>query len=511
MLVNLEPETIKAATDNPVTFVRTVFNVRPNPWQASVLSRLWDRGITREAIKSCRRAGKTALLAWIVILWMLRKEGARCLCTAPTEHQLRDLLWPECHTWIKRGGLEAVLLWSKTIIRHVADPIGWYAAARVGRIHKEGIAGETGGEAFGLQGLHSPHMLVVADEASGIPNPAYVAIEGSLSGGDPKLIAAGNPNVPSGWFFEAFNRDTANWHTTSVGYLDAPMVDNAWAENMIQRFGKRNPVVRVHVLGMFPTGVKGGLIPLWAWEEAQQPERRADLAATQENDRRVLGLDVAREGSNRTVLAYAEGAVIHKLELIDEYKAPKIARAVQARFMEFEPDFVVVDSDGGYGAGVVDSLEEMRVPGVVAWRGSAAATDSKHFTNARAELAWSVKLALEEGRLSVPGPDADSWGSSWSLEAMCQAQATGVKYHHMPDGRICIESKKEMEKRGLESPDEFDACCYAMVPILLAPSIGSGAFLPSQPRARDGMTVNTNRGRHGIRRGQVSRSMLMGQ
>jgi len=473
MLTDEDLDLFADAVDDPIDFVYDVIGASPQAWQRKVLRDLGDPDATRIAVKSCHGPGKTALDAWAVLWFLSAFDTPKVPCTAPTEHQLFDNLWPEIHKWIRRSDFELwrFLKWAKTRVSAIVPVTGetdpeWFAVARVSRITKTGTS--EFGEAYGLQGFHAGDLLFVVDEASGVPDPVYAAIEGALATGHAKVLATGNPNVPSGWFWRAFHREQRDWRLHTVGYQDSPQVSKKWAESMIRRYGIDHPWVRVRVLGEFPLEAEKGLVGLWAWERASEPGL-AERLLEQYGGRRALGVDVARYGKNRSVIAYATGPVVHRLKSFVKRNTMELVAEIRRAIREHEPEVIVIDAEG-QGAGVVDRLRELHIPNVVAWYEGGAAIENSEFLNARAELAWRFKTAIEHvdgPKISIPRDDD------------AEAQAVNIRYHIQSNGKIKLESKDELAKRMADgSPDEFDGIRYALVPWLVGPTTSGGAAVP---------------------------------
>lgn len=460
-------------------FVREVIGAIPQDWQAKVLRGL-NGDTIRNAVKSCHGPGKTALDAWVILWWMSTRKYARVPCTAPTAHQLDDKLWPELKQWLddSRGELGRDMLWTKTRLVNRQYPDRWFATARVAQVRR---GGPMEAEAPGMQGSHADHLLFIIDESSGVHDATWGAVEGALSTNtEVKVLATGNPNCPVGWFFKAFHKHRAKWNLYTVSFKDSPNVSDEWAKDMIEMYGIDHPWVRVKALGEFPTEVDGGLIPLWAWERATDPSKHAELMEKfGKSSRRCLGIDVADQGEDRTVFAFATGPVVHELKKFAKLDTVAIVKKAVEHIEEFKPEIIVIDGDGGYGAGVVSMLKAKKYKNIISWRANSTPKKPKQFLNVRAELSWALRMALTEGRAAIPDDEQAS------------IQATTIRYVEMEDGRTKIMSKELMKSKfGLKSPDEWDAITYALVPALVSPSILVPAHLP-KPK-RDGRRLGRN-------------------
>lgn len=464
---------VKVVKD-PIAFVHRAIGAKPQRWQKKVLRDLADPEITRIAVKSCHGPGKTALGAWAILYWLSKYVRPKVPCTAPTEHQLSDVLWPEIDTWLtkSRFQLKRFLHWTKTKVSARDPETGkddpkWFAAARVSRVSKVGHNEQ--GEAYGLQGFHADFVLFVIDEASGVPDPVYAAIEGALATGEAKILALGNPNVPFGWFWRAFHKEQEHWSLHTISYKDSPRVSNKWAQSMIDRYGIDHDWVRVRVLGEFPAQAEAGLVPLWAWERCSVPAQCARLLE-EVGGRRTIGVDVARYGKNRSVIAYATGPVCHELESHGNCSRKQLVGHIKRAIKKHEPHFIIVDANGP-GGDVVDDLMDDGIPNIIPWMEGGGALEPDEFLNARAELAWAFRLAAEREELGLP-QDSDA-----------EAQAVNVKYEIMETGKIKIESKEKMAKR-MDSPDEFDAIRYSLVPYLVGTATAEDGAVAVPPTNR---------------------------
>lgn len=463
----------------PVDFLLYGLGFEPEKWQAEEFAKVNDHGTVQHAIKAGRGVGKTCFDAALVLYWLWTREYSRVACTAPTKHQLKNQLWVEIHKWIRNSKLELWrwIEWQKERVHMIGHEEEWFATPIVSTIFREGEQEE----AYGLQGMHAEDMLWILDEASGMKDAAYGAIEGSLSMAKRvKLYATGNPNVPTGWFYDAFHSHRDEWDTRTVSYRDARRNwerTKAWAEKNIRIYGEDHPWVRVKVLGEFPTSSEYGLIPLWAWERATAPGKAEEIIASQETQHRVIGVDVADTGENATVFARAEGRAVTELHKMYKLDTTAIASELMTHVIDFRPRTIVIDADGGYGAGLVSVMRERFAKekrfdvNIVAWKAQKSPRNQERFTNSRTELSWMVKDAIEAERLSMPDDDKAA------------KQATTIKYEPKEDGRVQVWPKERMKKKlALDSPDEWDAITYALVPALLGYSLVPGAGGDQQPR-----------------------------
>lgn len=421
--------------NDPAGFCRAVLGVSPEPWQQQALQAV--QANDRIAIRSGHGVGKSALLAWLVLWFLSTRSVAKIPCTAPTAHQLLDILWGEIAKWRRR--LPAVLAdridVKKDRVELIHAPYECFAVARTARKEQP--------EAF--QGFHSENLLFIVDEASGVDDAIFEVGEGAMSTVDAKTVLAGNPTRASGYFFEAFHRARAAWATLRVACADSSLVAPKYAAGMAERYGIDSNVYRVRVLGEFPTAEDDAVIPL-DWCESAVHRDVAPL----ENSRVVWGLDVARFGSDRTALAKRRGNVL--LEPVKSWHGKDLMQVSGLVVDAYEavddtecPDEILVDSIG-IGAGVVDRLRELGLPARGVNVAEAAATDARH-NRRRDELWWRVREWFEARDCVIPDDPA------------LIAELSLPKYRFTSAGKLQVESKDDMKGRGVQSPDLADALC----------------------------------------------------
>ncbi len=420
---------------DPVGFCRALMAVAPQPWQEDAL-RAIEAG-DRVAIRSGHGVGKSALLAWLVLWFLSTRGAAKVPCTAPTAHQLSDILWGEIAKWRRRLPAELAdrIEVKKDRVERVDAPQECFAVARTARREQP--------EAF--QGFHSENLLFIVDEASGVDDAIFEVGEGAMATQGAKTVLAGNPTRASGYFFEAFHRDRSAWTALRVSCADSALVAAKYAESMAERFGSDSNVYRVRVLGEFPTAEDDAVIPL-DWCESAVCRDVAPI----EDVRVVWGLDVARFGSDRTALAKRRGNAL--LEPVKWWQGKDLMQVCGLVLDAYEaaddadcPGEILVDSIG-LGAGVVDRLRELGLPARGVNVGEAAAAGGRH-ARRRDELWWKAREWFEARTCVIPDDSA------------LIAELSLPKYRFTSAGKLQVESKDELKSRGVQSPDLADAFC----------------------------------------------------
>lgn len=419
--------------DGPVLFVREILGATPEPYQEDLL-RAVGRGERKISVRSGHGTGKSTALSWSMLWFVLFRFPNKVVVTAPTTAQLYDALFAELKRWI--GELpEAlrILLEVKTDrVELVAAPSEAFISARTSRAEQP--------EA--LAGVHSDNVMLVVDEASGVPEQVFEAASGSMSGHSAITILAGNPTRSSGTFYETHNRLAEHWLTLHWSCVDSKRVSREFIDEMKTRYGEDSNAYRIRVLGEFPMGDDDTIIPLHLAEAAKS--RDVTAAPT---TRPVWGLDVARFGSDRTALAKRVGPVIAEVETWKGLDLMQTVGRVKAQYDGLlpseRPSEILVDVIG-LGSGVHDRLRELGLP-VRAVNVSEAPAFGATYSNLRTELIFRFRGWLEQR------------GSRLPSDGELIAELTSIRYSFASSGKMKAEGKDDMRRRGLRSPDKADA------------------------------------------------------
>lgn len=442
---------------DPVAFAREVLVFEPDEWQKSALMDLAAN--PKVAIKSGQGVGKTGMEA-VCLLWFLCcYPYPRIVATAPTKQQLHDVLWSEVNKWMSRSPLLSdILKWTKTYIYMRNYEKRWFAVAR------------TATKPENMQGFHEDNMLFIVDEASGVADPIMEAILGTLSGANNKLLMCGNPTRTSGTFFDAFNADRAIYKCHTVSSADSPRTNKENIESLIRKYGEDSNVVRVRVKGLFPNQEDDVFIMLSIIEHCIMLDLPEDVPIK----RISFGVDVARYGSDETIIARNVGGNITlpvmfrgQSLMTTVGKIVQQYRAVIKEFPTYRGKIYVNIDDCGLGGGVTDRLEEVKqeeklnrmvivpvnaagkVPDAIVNKQKEKACDI--YDNLTTYLWGTVKDMLIAEEITLQNDNE------------LVAQLSCRKYRLTSRGKMLLESKEEMKKRGIDSPDRADAValsCY---------------------------------------------------
>jgi hypothetical protein len=443
MITDLSTEALQFYEDHPVDFCRDLIdNVDFDDWQIEAFDNLVKDHFV--AIKAGSGVGKTVWLSLAMLWFLATKPFSKVPCTAPSQHQLSDLLWGEAHKWIGRSNYLAELLdWTQTKIAVKKYGPEWYAVARTARVATGGTVAE------GLQGFHAEeNLLYIGDEASGIPDEIFPALEGALTGKGAYVILTANPTRLTGYFHSVFNdiRMRGMYKLMTVSCYDSKFVSERYLKMMEIRYGKNHPIYQIKVLGEFPTADVNLLF---------QPE---DIEAFKNHDpidmRGVrmpfeMGLDIGRS-INKSIMCIRRGPVI--LEYIEKELTGTVADTVEVTqwaveiIQAYGPESVKVDAIG-IGVGVYDNLVRLYPKVVKPVIGNAVPADDKKrfYANLRAQGYWELRNLLPSLYCK-------------KIPDKLIEEVSDIRYL-LRNGKILIESKKDMK----ESPDYTDATMYAFL------------------------------------------------
>jgi phage terminase large subunit len=460
----LEPRVSAAASklrewrEHPVTFVREVFNAEPDAWQVESLEAFPVH--QRMAWKACKGPGKSTVLAWLIWLFLLTRLHPKVVATSITGDNLRDNLWTELAKWQKRSALlSSAFTWSKERIVCNAHPETWWASARTWPRDADATK-----QADTLAGIHGDFVLFVLDEAGGIPDSVAATAEAGLANADPargteaKLLIAGNPTHLSGPLYRACTRERRLWWVKEISSAPddpqrTPRVSLQWAQEQIDKYGRENPWVLVNVFGQFPPGQSNALLGV---EDVGLAMRRTVAEAAYEHSARVLGVDVARFGDDRSVIFPRQGMAAFRPKTFRNLDTMELADQVALSIQKWQPDAVFVDQTG-VGAGVVDRLRQLghRVLGV----DNGGKATNPRMANKRAECWWNMAEWVRSGGCV---PD----------DTELIPELTEPTYSFNPTGQLVLESKAHLKERGLPSPDKGDALALTFTaPVVPRPKL----------------------------------------
>jgi len=470
----------------PSVFFKTVLGATSlEKYQEKVLETI--EANERTAIAACHNVGKSWTLARVVLWFCSVYPNSKVITTAPTYNQVKNILWAEIRSahsnaLIKLGGVMNLTEW-KIDADHFA----------LGFTPKNELNGEAGqGTQSSFQGFHAPHLLVIFDEATGIPPGVWTMAEGLLTSANVKFVTIANPTSRNSEFFKCFKSrdwakvylscfDSPNFKTNNIfteddlknevekvrhmsddeasKYLQAYknpkayMLTVSWCVRNILKWGFDHPLTQSKILGKFPEESENSLVSLGMVEAAQ-----LRLYYPEASDRRLLGIDVARFGADSTVMTSLHG---YKFEFRKAFQKKDIAELTGisiAIIKENNFDVVTID-ETGLGGGLVDNLKAaqregglsrtIEIRGVQFGAACRDESDKERFVNLKARM---FKLLGEDLKEKLTLSD----------DSVYLEELPSILYKYDTKGRTYIESKDDYKKRtGRSSPDSADSLALA--------------------------------------------------
>ncbi|MBL1228148.1 DEAD/DEAH box helicase family protein [Enterococcus sp. BWB1-3] len=438
---------------DPVAFFEDILLMEPDDWQKEVLLDLAKH--PRISVRSGQGVGKTALEAGAIIWFLTCFPYAKVVATAPTMQQLYDVLWAEIAKWLDHSLIKNVLKWTKTKIYMVGDEKRWFATAK------------TATKPENMQGFHEDNMLFVVDEASGVADPIMEAILGTLSGGNNKLLMCGNPNRIEGVFHDSHTVDREKYKCHKVSSYDSKRTNQDNIDMLINKYGKDSDVVRVRIYGEFPKGALDSFISLEIVELASGKKLKDHQIKNVKTAH--IGVDVARFGDDLTILfprLAMKALEYEKYSKQDTMKTTgyviKMAKDLMSKYPTLSKIIIKVD-DTGVGGGVTDRLSEIvedeKLPfEIIPVNNGSSATDD-YYDNLGTQIWGNVKELLEENmtsNLNGGEPIIELPNNSALIKELSTR-----KFKLTSRGKIRLESKDDMKKRNVGSPDIADALTLA--------------------------------------------------
>lgn len=445
-------------------------------------------------VRSCHDVGKSFIASRIVGWWIDTSPPgeAFAITSAPSAHQVRTILWREINRVHTKGKLAGRM-----------NQTEWLLPVEGGK--EELVAYGRKPDDFNpdaFQGIHAPRVLVVFDEGNGIRGPLWEAAESLIANEQSKFVVIGNPDDPSGEFYE-YNKPGSGWHVIEIGAFDTPgftgelipqfvrdqLIGHTYVEDHRRKWAPKwywidkqgepctveqgvrcippegasptdtNPLWQSKILGKFPEFADaGGLIPI-SWILAAQARSMTPGLKSE------LGVDVGG-GGDSSCIAHRRG---HVVRIIREDHNPDTMQTCGNMLTDMaKTGSTVAKIDViGIGRGVTDRALELKknVIGINV-SGSPSEEGEEDFGNFRAESWWHVRSLFENGSIDIDALDDDLAG-----------ELVELRYKRSSSGKILIESKDEAKRRGIPSPNRADALMLALCkPTLETPRKHGGVW-----------------------------------
>lgn len=447
-------EALGALTHDPLAFVyfaypwgepRTPLEDMegPDEWQIQILKDIGEQlkkgkdlqTAIQEAVASGHGIGKSALISWLIHFAISTHENTRGVVTANTEGQLRTKTWPELSKWHNMFIAKDLFTYTATAI--FSSDKDYEKTWRIDAIPWSKNSPES------FAGLHNQgnRILVLFDEASAIDDVIWEVTEGALTDANTEIIwcAFGNPTRNSGRFRECFRKYRKFWNTYQIDSRTVKISNKAKIEEWLEAYGEDSDFFKVRVRGVFPSASDLQFI---STEIADKAQKQVYKPGQFEHLPVIIGVDPAWTGSDSLEIVMRQGYSMKSLASIPKNDDDwRMAQLIAQFEDEYKADAVFIDM--GYGTGIYSIGKQLgRKWRLIEFGGK---SNDPVYLNMRAYMWGQMKEWLREGG-SIPPNDQALYDDIVGPEAIIDK-----------NGRIQLESKKDMKDRGLPSPNKGDA------------------------------------------------------
>ena len=392
----------------------------------------------RLAVSSGHGIGKSTLAGWITNWILSTRPNSVGTVTANTFPQLESKTWPTILKWTRMCLTAHWFDIGASKISAKCAPESWFVCAQTCR--------KENSEAFHGQHAAQSTSWYLFDEASAIPDEIWDAAEGGLTDGEPMIYAWGNPTRNQGKFWRiVFGSERDRWQQRIVDARTAKFTNKALINEWIEDWGEDSDFVRVRVKGVAP---RAGDFQLIDHERVWQAQRRAVQSLA--DDPLIAGFDVSGGGAAWNVIAFRRGydaRTLPPVRIPGEFtrgdRGPmlaKLAELLTDRRPAHKIAMLFVDS--AYGAPYVERLRAMGFRNVQEVNFGANSPD-RHQANMRAYMWNKMRDWLEHGAIVA--------------DTVLENDLTGPCADRNRREQLVLESKADMLKRGIASPDNADA------------------------------------------------------
>lgn len=455
----LFPEESKYA-DDPHLWVRERAGGFVWSKQVKILESVRDNKYT--AVKACHGPGKSASAGFAGGWWIDTHDigTAFLVTTAPSWPQVQTILWREIRRLHGKANLPG----------RITLDCQWYIGEH-GKMEELIAMGRKPADydEQAFQGIHARYILIIIDEACGVDVALWNAVLSLATNENARVLAIGNPDDPSSYFATLFEgmedqdvdgiNPRNNWSCITINAFDTPnftgeeipatlkedLVSPDWVRERAADWGEDSPVYVAKVLGRFPDISDAYLITPAMMERGYI----TDLPGMETGR---YGCDIARLGQDQNVIYRNRGGQIRFEEQWGQMDTMKTAVKIHLKLETSGLTRIPATIDSiGVGAGVLDRLRQIGDE-VIGFQGSERAFDPAKYQNRRAEVYWQFRLNLEAGNIDLDRADEK-----------LKSEITNIKFWINGAGQVCIESKEDMHKRGMKSPNRADACVYSTI------------------------------------------------
>ena len=468
--------------NDPALYARQRIGMNPTHQQLEILTGITPNG-AHVSVRSGHDTGKSGAAA-IVILWFIEtRDHCRIPCTAPSAHQLYDVLWGEISKWIRHSDIKArkdginPRFWLSNCLTLTRDRLyvndsekDWFASARTSKketpdalqgVHATDVqVSQDGKTIINKEGEKTIEgkLLFVIEEAPGVPDEIFHVVEGAIASHGSRLLMLGNPTKNTGFFADSHIKNRSQYTCVHLSSIDSPLSNPEYRANLVRKYGEGSNVVRVRADGDFPTQGKDVLISFSSCESAiTRPRNEFDVM----KPLKVLSIDPARFGDDRSSFLVREEIDPIHIETTKQERVTETARRGMDLYDKYQCDYATIDTIG-IGAGVADIMisNGYEVVEVVA---SEKAPDREDENDIQAELMRDHCYLMVKFIMETEKPSFIDCEREYTEDLA--AELCDIKFGFKPqNGHLKVEPKDQIKKRLKRSPDIADAYANSFAP-----------------------------------------------
>ncbi len=420
-------EQFRQAVADPIKWTEWLFDIKLDDWAKDAAASFITGKRTARAV--CNGGGKTKLFAGLGSWTLARYRNSKAIMTAGVFLQclgVRDELARSMHKLSGWTLNERELIHPTTNSRFI-----WFSADNPGY----------------FEGHHADFVTVLIDESKSVTNGIYAASERLTANKQRFTFAASSTGGATGWFYDCFTRNKEFWDAKQISANDIARIPKEWIEEQKKLWGEESPLFKSMVLSEFVETDPNSFIRLeWINRILDNPPKPM-------RGHRRAGIDLSASlDGDESVIVIMDGNVV---ELVIAWRDSDPMRVAGRCMMELrthkvKPENTFADA-GGLGAGIVSRMQELGFGVHGIQFGGSPNAKTERVGNKMTELWDNMSEEISHGRIILP------------RDEKLIAQLTGRKSIVMSSGRLKLETKAEMKKRGLQSPDRADALALALI------------------------------------------------
>ncbi len=454
------PRVFQELRINPRFFEKYFFTTKC--WQRQI--DIWESVIKypRTSCKAAYGVGKSFVAARIALWFYFVYPSSIVITTAPTFKLVSSILWKEIYSQYKE--IEAkkintgVKVYETLSLKDPSNPshflMGFTTQPKA-----------SGDESLGgrFQGIHAKNLLLILDEAAGLPDEVFEGALVMATNPNAKILAIGNAIDNTSYFAKTFlsdGPDTPNgWSKMSINVFDTPnliegkvvnpnLPTKEWVEFMKKEYGEDSPEYKAKVMAEFPDQDEKALIPLSLIEKAVT--RAAGEVKGLENVK-ALGIDPAGEGADFTTAYLLDGPSAKCVLWKQTGTTDDFVKVLDPIIKKHNVQRIGIEQGGGYHIALRDALRKLK-HSVTEVNFESAPNDITKFYNYKMQVAWSLKERFESKNICLDKDD-------YLQRELSNLRTEVVSHRGFPVSKL--EEKNKMKQRLGRSPDKLDSLLVA--------------------------------------------------